>query len=1289
MAFEAGRLEHRCVRRAIAIILAAGSLTPVSVAAAATWSEEVIPPPPNDTAFHSVNVGAGGGRAGAAWLEAPSGETATSNYKLRSSSGMWSGVTTIPEPSGPTIDLGPEGHAAVRGFTSAARRRIDFVEAGGTTGESHIFAEDVGSAAYVFGTRARHQITAINGNGSVASIATDSDDGAPLLLTRFAGTWARETIPFTPGPGEGDLDGPLAVGIDGTGAITVLVGTTPGVTSLYNLHALRRAPNGTWEEPQQLTTDWEGGGFRVVELSVGESGAAAARWMLGTDGKTMAERGSDGIWRNVPAPHANARVTLGTDGRAVAFLADGRFFERPSGGTWSESDPVPLPADDYMSGVTSVDSRGNVVLIEYRSKPEETLNECYDGAGNNDCQQALARHHAPGGGWGEAVPLTDFGRPSSTGVTDLATDPGGLVAVGLAWQRGDAPPRRTVRTLDLSDGVVINVGPEGRTSDRNPSFSWVAAAQDVTFECRLDGNAWTGCQSPKAFDAVPDGSHVFQVRAVRGADTLPAATRAFTVDTTGPTASIDSVEAGSASATVSFSAPEADVASFDCAAGGEFAPCTSPKTFELAPGAHTVRVRAIDDLGNPGPETSRSVTIAGETCPVARTTISRLARCAPVECAAGMYSRVAFGPVVALAEGAVSCFRETSPGLFETGPEGAAVLLNGVRFLMPEGSRLEIAPKVGRVSVVGGARLTVGGTPLSWSLGTVDWSIPVKASTATVAIKNGVTHPVAGNMLLGGALEFALSAAKDGSATVKVAASLPPEITNALSRGKSAIGFDAKGELAADNLTRGAAGALQFTLEPGFLLGPLKLSKAILIYDFAKPKEWSGTVVLKLPGPKSLTMPEPEVALELGMAIDPLRITKMSFLYRKLNAPLGATWIYLQRIGGSMTFTPPLRSPGLDLAGTLEFSLGPHLTVPSFCKAGMKPTDKKCIDSRPILDAPPISVGGTARWKIPGILTNNPHHLGLTNLTGKVLWWDFATGYVNWQSDGRWNFGGTLKWPILFGLVELELKDGWVDYGEFHASASATYNGIFGSHRGAAIASRKGQSACFILGDKLVGYQHRTNQVQGKWMEDSCDLASFAVERTTRASAASRTKVVDVAPGQDLVAFSFAGGNAAPRVTLAGPNGESVKTEQRPGLWHKGRFMGITVPDDDVTYVAVLNPSGGRWRATPMAGSAPISRVEVAKGLPDPKITARVRRLHGKYVLTWRARAIRGQRVKFMEQGRRASQPIKETGKSRGRVRFKPLQTAGRKRKVTAVVTRNGMPRRALQVASFRVISGG
>ncbi|WP_165821285.1 right-handed parallel beta-helix repeat-containing protein [Nocardioides gansuensis] len=140
------------------------------------------------------------------------------------------------------------------------------------------------------------------------------------------------------------------------------------------------------------------------------------------------------------------------------------------------------------------------------------------------------------------------------------------------------------------------------------------APADLSFECRVDGNAYSACTSPKTYTdadlaAMSPGEHRFDVRAIDEAGNVgPADSRTFTVaDTKAPNTTITGQPAATTTnttATFTFTGSDDGTApaglTFECALDdGAFATCTNEKTYSgLAVGTHTFRVRATDAAGN-------------------------------------------------------------------------------------------------------------------------------------------------------------------------------------------------------------------------------------------------------------------------------------------------------------------------------------------------------------------------------------------------------------------------------------------------------------------------------------------------------------------------------------------------------------------------------------------------------------------------------------------------------------------------------------------------------------------
>jgi hypothetical protein len=98
---------------------------------------------------------------------------------------------------------------------------------------------------------------------------------------------------------------------------------------------------------------------------------------------------------------------------------------------------------------------------------------------------------------------------------------------------GSPPPPGDTTAPD----TTIGSGPADgtTTTDTDASFAFTST-EAGTFECTLDGAAWSGCSSPRSYSGLAQGSHTFQVRAVDEAGNVDAtpASRSWTVDAPPP-----------------------------------------------------------------------------------------------------------------------------------------------------------------------------------------------------------------------------------------------------------------------------------------------------------------------------------------------------------------------------------------------------------------------------------------------------------------------------------------------------------------------------------------------------------------------------------------------------------------------------------------------------------------------------------------------------------------------------------------------------------------------------------
>jgi len=196
-------------------------------------------------------------------------------------------------------------------------------------------------------------------------------------------------------------------------------------------------------------------------------------------------------------------------------------------------------------------------------------------------------------------------------VADNTTTPLSAIAVGGS----DSSCSNTISYTEDSaaPNTLIDSGPRGPTNNPSPSFAFHSPEPSVSFECRLDpaaGGTWAPCTSPKDYTNLAEGPHRFEVRAIDAAGNADPSPRVRTirVDTIPPNTLIDSGPRGltdNPSPSFTFHSPQPGV-SFECrldpAAGGTWAPCSSPKDYtDLARGPHRFEVRAIDAAGNADP----------------------------------------------------------------------------------------------------------------------------------------------------------------------------------------------------------------------------------------------------------------------------------------------------------------------------------------------------------------------------------------------------------------------------------------------------------------------------------------------------------------------------------------------------------------------------------------------------------------------------------------------------------------------------------------------------------------
>jgi hypothetical protein len=168
----------------------------------------------------------------------------------------------------------------------------------------------------------------------------------------------------------------------------------------------------------------------------------------------------------------------------------------------------------------------------------------------------------------------------------------------------DPTPAHHAWVVDTKDPVVtVSSGPASPTSATDATLEFTADEQ-ATFDCRLDGGAWSSCADSKSYPVVGEGDHLFEVRATDAAGNEGTGSWSWTVDGDAPsieilTHPVNPTKLTSAAFTFAAEAGASVLCRLD---SGSFGACTSPTTMNYpsltANASHTFRVKATDTANN-------------------------------------------------------------------------------------------------------------------------------------------------------------------------------------------------------------------------------------------------------------------------------------------------------------------------------------------------------------------------------------------------------------------------------------------------------------------------------------------------------------------------------------------------------------------------------------------------------------------------------------------------------------------------------------------------------------------
>jgi Concanavalin A-like lectin/glucanases superfamily/PKD domain len=194
----------------------------------------------------------------------------------------------------------------------------------------------------------------------------------------------------------------------------------------------------------------------------------------------------------------------------------------------------------------------------------------------------------------------------------------------------------------------------------------------------------------------------------------------------------------------------------------------------------------------------------------------------------------------------------------------------------------------------------------------------------------------------------------------------------------------------------------------------------------------------------------------------------------------------------------------------------------------------------------------------------------------------------------------------------------------------------------------------------------------------SCDLGPYQ-EANPRAAAADAPQAFTLPGGLPSAMVRITGRGAAPDVTLTGPRHEVISTSkppQDPSV--------IVLRNGATTLIALKHPVGGKWLVATEPGSAPVTGVAFAAGLPAPHIEASVSGGGPSRTLRYRVLLPRGMQIAFAERGARSYKLIGQAHTGHGQIQFVPAAGRRGQREILALIVENGIVRRSIVVARYR-----
>jgi hypothetical protein len=450
-----------------------------------------------------------------------------------------------------------------------------------------------------------------------------------------------------------------------------------------------------------------------------------------------------------------------------------------------------------------------------------------------------------------------------------------------------------------------------------------------------------------------------------------------------------------------------------------------------------------------------------------------------------------------------------------------------------------------------------------------------------------------------------------------------------------------------------------------------------------------------------------------------------------INAALGSSGAFLQRVFASLDFTPP----GFEIVGAVGLTAGPKfdVTLPAGTPltnvagnvTGTGAANQVGTASRkqsyPValvgIDAQAtiamqrrLALKGLANYGIPDGTLSSVLPLGIqvdgsiSILNTDLLKVGGATfQYLGLKPDPVVSLSGKLggsayvgtscaSGPKAFGVFGEIGVSGVGQANQFDIRASANF-GVrvlcrdYGGFAIVAVTSN-GIGACVGL-NPLGAVSAAIKWKNGATSDDIADGADYNLSscgafdkikialqvtnptaRSAQAGGVRRTVQFDSGDAPlGLLSIRSSSGVPRVRITSQGRAPFETATDQ---LVNSGAGVALPIAERNELQVQIPNPGRGRFTIEQLPGSGPITSIGVADGRQRATVRAQVRRRGDKHVLSWQAPGLDGRTLVIREAGTDVLDDLVRTKQARGSVTFTPTVGAGRTRRLTAQLVSPG-----------------